>query len=95
MSSDFTPLERKGSGVSRWIETKIPLWALLSAIGAASLWAVGLNNKVDRLMEDTTELKATVKSSIVQGSATDGKLLILQWRVDALEQRSGVVMPKR
>lgn len=94
MSSDFSPLEAR-KGVSKLIDTKLPLWALLGAICSGAWFMFALTAKVDRLAEDMAEVKVTLKTSIAQDNNTDRAIQVLQWRVDALEQKSGVVVQKR
>ncbi len=69
----------------RLIELKLPLTWLLGVAFAFVCGGFGMYYKLDRLMEDVTDLKISVKAGNTSTMTIQGEMAILKFRIENLE----------
>lgn len=79
--------EKEAEGVSRFIDYKLPLPWLLSSAGVITFTLIAMFFKLERLGEDVTEMKASVRAGSAVSSTVQNEVAILRFRVESLEKK--------
>lgn len=85
MTYDSRPGDLTGQKVTRVIDMKLPLTWLLSVAAAIVGGGFGLYYKLDRLGEDVTDMKISVKAGNQATATVQGEIAILKFRIENLE----------
>lgn len=67
------------------VDMKIPMWGLITAVGAGFVLFAGLYFNVQSLTEAVRELQVTVKSGNTSVSVLSSEVALLKFRVGTLE----------
>lgn len=71
--------------IGKYIDTRIPLWQLLGAVGTFAMLIAGMYFQLNKLIEDVTDVKIAVKSGNQAQATMQGELAILRFRIETLE----------
>jgi hypothetical protein len=78
--------EMRTHGLGRMVDMRIPLWGILSSVGALVMLLINMWLSVQQLTVAMVDVQATLKAGNTAAQANDKELVRMQGRMEMMEQ---------